>query len=132
MKPYLGNLPQMSEIICDNHMLQARRVVENTFELLASVFRSFRQPLLVDLEHSEAVILLSANFLRMRYTSTSILCHLVLLTDSEDTKNRVTIPRKWRQTTTGDRVVVNLTHNPQGLHVTLRQKRKNLSIFYMK
>jgi hypothetical protein len=60
MKPYLGNLPQMSEIICDNHMLQARRVVENTFELLASVFRSFRHPLIVDLEHSEAVILLSA------------------------------------------------------------------------
>jgi hypothetical protein len=53
MNPYPGILEQSSEF--NYRLSRARKVVENTFGSLASVFRVFRRPLLMNLEHSKVV-----------------------------------------------------------------------------
>jgi hypothetical protein len=75
MKPYPGILEQSSERNFNYRLSRAKRIVENTSGLLASVYRVFRRPLLVNLDHCEAgtaAALYLHNFLRMIATSKSI------------------------------------------------------------
>lgn len=56
MKPFSGHHDKGSGQRVYNYILsRTRRVVENTFGLLASVFRVFRKPLMINLENAEIV-----------------------------------------------------------------------------
>jgi hypothetical protein len=110
MKPYPGILEQSSQKIFNYRLSRARRTVENTFGLLASVYRIFRRPLLMNLDHSEVVTVIALylhNFLGMSASSKSI-CAPPSTSDLKDTENGVIFPGKWRKTTAGDTEIVNL------------------------
>jgi hypothetical protein len=62
VKPCPGILEKSSERIFNYRLSRARRIVENTFGLLASVYRVFRRPLLVNSDHSEVVILCTTKY----------------------------------------------------------------------
>jgi hypothetical protein len=134
MKPYPGILEQSSERILNYRLSKARRVVENTFGLLASVCRVFRRPLLVNLEHSEVVTSaaphLQHSFLRMTAASKSI--HTPPSTfDLEDTENSVIVPVKWKQTTAGDTGIVNLARIPGRPPNDAKSVREEFKQFFM-
>lgn len=75
MKPYPGNHDKGSKERHFNYRLsRARRVVENVFGIMSSVFRVFRKPMLLDPEKASNVVMacsLLHNFLRNSRTSTS-------------------------------------------------------------
>jgi hypothetical protein len=56
MKPYPGSLQQSPRRIFNYRLSRARRVVENTFGLLCSVFRLFRKPLCLNVKNAEVVV----------------------------------------------------------------------------
>lgn len=68
LKPYSGNHAKGSiERIFNYRLCRARRVVENVFGILASVFRIFRKPMLVQPEKASLICMTCAllhNFLR--------------------------------------------------------------------
>jgi hypothetical protein len=61
MKSYPVILEQ-SSLRISNYRLSWARTVENTFRLLASVYREFRRSLLVNLDHSEVVTLCTTKY----------------------------------------------------------------------
>lgn len=73
MKPYSGNHAKGSiERIFNYRLCRARRVVENVFGILASVFRIFRKPMLVQPEKASLICMTCAllhNFLRRSNTT---------------------------------------------------------------
>ncbi|KAJ8892306.1 hypothetical protein PR048_004886 [Dryococelus australis] len=75
MKPYAGVHPKgSSERIFDFRLSQARQVVENTFEIISSVFRVLRKPLLRTPENAQLVVMAFAclhNYLRRSKSSSS-------------------------------------------------------------
>jgi hypothetical protein len=107
--------------------------VENTFGLLASVFRVFRRPFLVHLEHSEVETVSALylhSFLRMSATSKSIYAPPSTF-DVEDTENGVIVLGKWRQTTAGDTGMVNLARIPRRPPNDSNLVRKEFKQFFM-
>lgn len=75
MKPYSGIYPKGSvERIFNYRLSRARRVVENVFGIMASVFRVLRKPMLLEPEKVTDIVLtctLLHNFLRKSKTSSS-------------------------------------------------------------
>jgi len=73
LKPYRGNHPKGSlERIFNYRLCRARRVVENVFGILASVFRVFRSPMLLQPDKATLICMtccLLHNFLRRSATS---------------------------------------------------------------
>jgi hypothetical protein len=58
MKPYRGNQPKASKNRIFNYRLsRARRVVENVFGIMASIFRVFRKPMLLQPEKVDKIVL---------------------------------------------------------------------------
>lgn len=76
MKPYPGeHTIGTSKRIFNNRLSSSRVIVENTFGILASKFRIFRKPILLDPEKTSALTMtciLLHNFLRKSETSRSI------------------------------------------------------------
>lgn len=68
MRPYEGNPEKGSkEIIFNYRLSRARRVVENAFAVLSSVYRVLRKPILLEPEQATKVVLASKhlyNYLR--------------------------------------------------------------------
>lgn len=75
MKPYSGLHPKGSkERIFNYRLSRARRVVENVFGIMASVFRLLRKPLLLEPSKADVIIMAVVhlhNFLRNSPTSTT-------------------------------------------------------------
>lgn len=97
MKPYPQKGITHDEKIFNYRLCRARRVVENVFGILASRFRVFLQPVTINIERMDAVVLACCalhNFLRRRskknyITETSV--------DYEDIVNGTLTPGEWRQ-----------------------------------
>nr|CAI5830357.1 unnamed protein product [Callosobruchus analis] len=73
MKPYQQKGISHEEKIFNYRLCRARRVVENVFGILASRFRIFLQPIAIDIESIDAVVLACCalhNFLRKRSKKT--------------------------------------------------------------
>lgn len=68
MKPCSGDFPKGSQQRIFNYRLsRARRIVENVFAIIASVFRILRRPILLQPENAEIIVMTIAhlhNFLR--------------------------------------------------------------------
>ncbi|XP_031329190.1 uncharacterized protein LOC116160192 [Photinus pyralis] len=100
MKPYSGIYEKGSiQRIFNYRLSRARRVVENAFGILASVFRVLRKPMLLEPHKAELVVMTCIylhNFLRKSKSSANIYCAQGAL-DSE-VEGKV-IPGAWRNDT---------------------------------
>lgn len=112
MKPFSGHHDKgTSQRLYNYRHSRARRVVENTFGLLASVFRVFRKPLMINVENAEIVTntcIHLHNFLRRSKTSRSLYCPQGIL-DNETLDGNI-IPGSWRSVIRGDTGLQNLSH----------------------
>lgn len=98
MKPYRGVHNKGSKERAFNYRIsRARRVVENAFGILASVFRVFRKPMLLQPEKASLITMtcvLLHNFLRRSKTSQSVYTPPGTFDNEE---NGVILPGTWRQ-----------------------------------
>nr|CAI5839393.1 unnamed protein product [Callosobruchus analis] len=114
------------EKIFNYRLCRARRVVENVFGILASRFRIFLQPIAIDIESIDAVVLACCalhNFLRKRSKKNYITESSV---DYEDIVNGTVIPGEWRQN--GNLLGLdrkNTTKNASNSAKEIRNKYKN-------
>lgn len=76
MKPYSGLHPKgTKERIFNYRLSRARRVVENVFGIMSSVFRVLRKPMLLEPEKAELIVMTITclhNFLRKSHSSGNI------------------------------------------------------------
>ncbi|XP_024872038.1 uncharacterized protein LOC112454723 isoform X2 [Temnothorax curvispinosus] len=110
MKPFPGYHEKGS---CKRHynyrLSRARRVVENAFGLLASVFRVFRRPKMLNVENAEIITtacIYLHNFLRKSTTSKAL--YSPQGTFDTDTRDGNIIPGSWRSITQDDIGMKNL------------------------
>nr|CAI5843169.1 unnamed protein product [Callosobruchus analis] len=126
MKPYQQKGISHEEKIFNYRLCRARRVVENVFGILASRFRIFLQPIAIDIESIDAVVLACCalhNFLRKRSKKNYITESSV---DYEDIVNGTVIPGEWRQN--GNLLGLdrkNTTKNASNSAKEIRNKYKN-------
>ena len=96
MRPYPGKNLTQQQSIYNYHLSRARRVIEDSFGILASRWRIFRRPIIADPDHvviyTKAAIALH-NFLRT--TESSVYCPPGFV-DAEDGCGNVTLG-SWRQ-----------------------------------
>lgn len=96
LKPYPQKSITHQMRIFNYRLSRARRVVENVFGILASRFRVFQKPILVDIQNVDKIIMASCylhNFLRQKsvnYITNSCI-------DNEDVENYILQPGQWRQ-----------------------------------
>lgn len=100
LKPYPGLQDKGSgERIFNYRLSRARRVVENSFGILSSVFRVLRKPMLLEPKKATKVVLACLhlhNFLRRSSTSKNIYTPPGTF-DTEDFERGVLIPGQWRE-----------------------------------
>ena len=96
IRPFPGKHLTQPQSVYNYHLSRARRVIENSFGILASRWRIFRRPIIADPEnvvtYTKAAVALH-NFLRT--TESSVYCPLGFL-DSEDGCGNV-IEGSWRK-----------------------------------
>ena len=96
MRPYPGKGLDVSKVVYNYRLSRARRVIENTFGILAARWRIFRRPILATPQHvttfTKAAVALH-NFLRTYESSTY--CPPGF-TDSEDGSGQI-VQGNWRQ-----------------------------------
>lgn len=114
MKPYPGiHLDSNSRIYNYRHC-RGRRIIENTFGIMCSVFRIFRKPILLNVENTKRVTvtcLYLHNFLRKRSGSRGIYAY----PGSFDCERQdgTTVPGAWRNITEGDTGMLDLQRLPR-------------------
>ena len=118
LKPFEGNPDRGSiERVFNYRLSRARRVVENAFGILSSVFRVLRKPILLEPEKAKRIVMATLylhNFLRKQPSSRA----LYTSGGSLDTENNgQVIPGRWRN----DHEASSL----QPLRVTARRAGKN-------
>jgi hypothetical protein len=132
MKPYPGPLQESPRRIFNYRLSRARRVVENTFGLLCSVFRLFRKPLCLNVKNAEVVVtacIYLHNFLRKSATSAFI--YAPPGTFDCETTDGLHIPGSWRAITTGDTGVRDLRHIPRRAATTAIEVRDEYRNYFM-
>jgi hypothetical protein len=100
MKPFPGELCKGSPKRIFNYRLsRARRIVDNAFGILASVFRVFRKPLAVECNTAESIVLACIylhNFLRRNSMSRNLYTPPGSF-DVENIEDGMIIEGAWRQ-----------------------------------
>lgn len=100
MKPFAGHQDRGSRQRVFNYRLsRARRVVENVFGILASIFRCLRKPMLLEPRKTEKIVLacvLLHNFLRRNKESKNIYTPPGSF-DTEDLDNGIITTGAWRK-----------------------------------
>lgn len=131
MKPYAGYYAKGSmERVFNYRLSRARRVVENAFGILSSVFRVLRKPLLIRPERASLIVMACAylhNFLRQSKTSSNLYCPAGALDTDED--GDVT-PGTWRneQNLTS---LLDLKEIPRRAKTTAKDVREVFSKYFM-
>nr|CAI5849246.1 unnamed protein product [Callosobruchus analis] len=103
MKPFPGLQLDKDSRIYNYRLIRARRVIENTFGLMCSVFRVFRKAVLLNVENAKIVTLACCylhNFLRKKSKSKKLYASPGSF-DCERQDGSV-IPGTWRNITQGD------------------------------
>jgi len=115
IKPYATEVPKGSPRRVFNYRLpQAHHIVENAFGLLASVFRTFRKPLIVKPSTAEDITLACVylhNFLRRNSVTKQLHSHqehLILKTLT----NGTVIEGEWRREIQNNSRMVKLAETP--------------------
>lgn len=135
MKPYATDLNVGSPKRVFNYRLsRARRIVENAFGLLASVFRIFRKPIEVKVESTIVDIVLGCvylhNFLRLQPDSTRHFCRPGCF-DNEDASTGEIIPGSWRGITSGDSGLTALQRVPRRPSLIASEIRNEYMNYFM-
>lgn len=135
MKPYRTDLSKKSPKRVFNYRLsRARRVIENSFGLLSSVFRVFRKPIEVKIEETIVNIVLSCvylhNFLRTQSDSTNYYS-ISGCFDSEDASTGEIIPGSWREITAGDTGLRPLRVIPRRSSNSVQGLREEFKSYFM-
>lgn len=132
MKPYPGPLEQSPRRIFNYRLSRARRVVENAFGLLSSVFRLFRKPLCLNVENAEVVVtacLYLHNFLRKSATSGAI--YAPPGTFDGETTDGLQIRGSWRAITASDSGIADFRNIPRRAATTATEVREEFKNFFM-
>lgn len=133
MKPYPGHQEKGSKNRIYNYrQARARRVVENTFGLLASVFRVFRKPLMVNVENAETITSACVylhNFLRKSNTSRPL--YAPYGTFDIDTQDGTVIPGSWRTVVEHDTGMVNLRRKPRKSREDAKDVRDEFARYFV-
>lgn len=132
MKPYSTDLNVGSPKRVYNYRLsRARRMVENAFGLLASVFRIFRKPIELKVDSTVIDIVLSCvyihNFLRLQTDSSRHYCPPGCF-DNEDVRTGEIIPGSWRAITADDsgyRALQRIPRRPSNTSIQIREEFMN-------
>ncbi|KAG8314593.1 hypothetical protein J6590_108498 [Homalodisca vitripennis] len=133
MKPYSGHQEKGSiKRIYNYRQARARRVIENTFGLLASVFRVFRKPLMLNVKN--AVTVTSAciylhNFLRKSTRSRPLYAPYGTL--DIDTQDGSVISGSWRAVVQDDTGMVNLQRKPRKSNEEAKAVRDEFAKYFM-
>ncbi|XP_049808975.1 uncharacterized protein LOC126252150 [Schistocerca nitens] len=133
MKPYLGkHVKGSKERVFNYRLSRARMVVENTFGIMASVFRVFRKPMLLQPEKAKTVTLTAVclhNFLRRnaaarnQYTPHGSF-------DSFDLQTGEMIPGTWRRDDTAS-VFISAQNIPRKAASTNKQIRDEFANYFL-
>nr|CAI5852505.1 unnamed protein product [Callosobruchus analis] len=114
MKPFPGLQLDKDSRIYNYRLSRARRVIENTFGLMCSVFRVFRKAVLLNVENAKIVTLACCylhNFLRKKSKSKKLYASPGSF-DCERQDGSV-IPGTWRNITQGDSGTLPLQRLPR-------------------
>lgn len=135
MKPFKTDLNKGSPKRVYNYRLsRARRVVENSFGLLASVFRVFRKPIEVKVQSTIVDIVLACaylhNFLRAQPDG-SIYYSPLGSFDREDVSTAEIIPGSWRRIIEGDSGMRNLRRIPRNAATSAKMYRNEFMEYFM-
>lgn len=132
MKPFSGNHDKGScKRIYNYRHSRARRTVENTFGLLASVFRVFRKPLLLNVENAEIITtacIYLHNFLRK--SSTSRRLYSPPGTFDSETRDGNIIPGSWRTVIQGDTGMVDLQNRARRSALEAKEVRDEFMRYF--
>lgn len=102
MRPYPGQYLDVRKRIFNYRLSRARRVIENTFGILASRWRIFRQPITCSIETVNCIIMAAVslhNFLRCEQSQHYCPSNLV---DSYQNADGEITSGDWRQIVSGD------------------------------
>lgn len=135
MKPYATDLNRGSPKRVFNYRLsRARRIVENVFGLLASVFRVFRKPIEIKVENTVIDIVLACvylhNFLRSQSDAARYYSPQGCF-DNEDASTGELIPGSWRQITSGDNGLRPLRLTPRNSSRIAKDVREEFMNYFM-
>lgn len=126
MKPFPDKDLRREEKIYNYRLSRARRVVENSFGIMASVFRVFHSVICIDVHHVDAIVLACCtlhNFLRRHATNKYMPS---LSADSENITSGELIPGQWR--TVGE--LVPLQRRPRASNLSAREVRENYKQYF--
>lgn len=129
MKPYPQSNITHDQKIFNYRLCRARRVVENVFGILVSRFRIFLQPIAIDIEKIDTVVLACCalhNFLRKNSKNNYLTKSSV---DYEDVNNGNIIPGDWRKNRNMLSIEKSKMTNTSLNVKEIRNKYKNFYIF---
>ncbi|KAJ8966934.1 hypothetical protein NQ314_003210 [Rhamnusium bicolor] len=132
MKPFPGTHPKGSpERVFNYRLSRARRIIENVFGLLGTVFRVFRRPIALSLKKVESGVLACIslhNFLRRNTQSPQTYTPPGTF-DSEDLDTGIIIPGSWRYENEGG--FLNLQRIPRKIPKDAKEVRNELAQFFI-
>lgn len=131
MKPYSGTHPKGSlKRIYNYRHCRARRVVENVFGILSSVFRVLRKPMLLEPKKAEVVVMACVylhNFLRSSSTSKNTYSPPGTF-DREE--NGHILEGSWRETTEQGTSLISLQKVARKSTVTAQEIRDEYATYF--
>ena len=127
IKPYPGNIKELSEQIYNYRLSRARRVIENAFGILATRFRIYRRPIIANVDLVKNVVKATIalhNFLLIcqREQDAYIYCPHNFV-DQNNRRGRV-IPGHWRQDIGATAGLSRLDRNARGSNNSSKSAQK--------
>lgn len=134
MKPYPGlNQKGSPERIHNYRLSRGRRVVENTFGILSSVFRIFRKPMLLEPKKAEAATMACIylhNYLRSSKNSKHVYCPSGSF-DVEDMDTGILNPGSWRKQLVEMSSFQSLPQIPRKSALEVQEIRDEFKMYYV-
>nr|CAI5842891.1 unnamed protein product [Callosobruchus analis] len=124
---------QENQLVFNYRLSRARRIVENAFGIMASVFRVFRKPMQLKVDNVEKITKACVylhNYLRKSKTSRSLYTPSGSF-DNEDLENGTIIPGTWRSITQNDAGLICLDRVPRRPPTDAKLIREEFKEYFM-